>query len=713
MKKRFVALFTAAAMLVTTACGDDAAPEASPTPEATPTEAAVDDGGEEIDDEADAQRGNHSISMRVNGEDGQLVINRATRKGESMGEPDTWTIFVYLCGTDLESNEGYGAATGDVAQMLGAEGNDDVRFVIQTGGTAEWQNEYFSDDACERWVVQNNDMEMVDSVPLTNMGDPDTLADFLTWGVSEYPADKMGVIFWDHGGGSITGACFDELNDGDSLSLPEMNQAFSQVYENMTDQFEFIGYDCCLMGTAETANILATYARYFYGSQETEPGSGWDYTAIGSFLAEDPSVDGADLGKVITDSFYAECAQEDQESGCTFTIVNLEKFDKFAEEFHAYAMELYGAAQENLAGIVRGVSEADNFGGNNQAEGYTNMVDLGGIVENCSDYADGSALMKALNDCIVYNKNGVDHSGASGLSVYYPLQLQGSNEIGLFNNVCFSPYYMSLVDMVAKGYTDNGYTNEVFFTDDGDWCSEDCECEDFDESYFDDYTEGGGDSELISFAKEPGLDENGVFSFTLDEDGLDYTASVSAFIYYDLGDDQLVELGETADVTADWETGVVQDNFDGYWLALPNEQLLATYVVDYEEDYVIYTSPILLNGERTNLRIRVYNDYTTVIEGAWDGIENGAASREIRKLKAGDSIAVIYSIMNTSDDDGDQEVVMDEYIWADGDNVVYTTLPAGDFYYGFAIDDVYGDFFITDFVVFAIDENGDISFYEE
>ena len=148
--------------------------------------------------------------MRVNGEDGQLVINRATKKGDPMGDPDTWTIFVYLCGTDLESNDGYGAATGDVAQMLGADGNDDVRFVIQTGGTAEWQNEYFSADACERWVVQNQDMEMVDSVPLSNMGDPDTLADFLSWGVSEYPADKMGVVFWDHGGGSISGACFDE-----------------------------------------------------------------------------------------------------------------------------------------------------------------------------------------------------------------------------------------------------------------------------------------------------------------------------------------------------------------------------------------------------------------------------------------------------------------------------------------------------------------------
>jgi hypothetical protein len=97
-----------------------------------------------------------------------------------------------------------------------------------------------------------------------------------------------------------------------------------------------------------------------------------------------------------------------------------------------------------------------------------------------------------------------------------------------------------------------------------------------------------------------------------------------------------------------------------------------------------------------------------VIEGAWDGIdENGVAAREIRSLKAGDKISVIYTLTD------DSEVEMDEYVWADGDTAIYTTLPAGDYYYGFGIDDVYGDYFITDFVVFGIDENGDISFYEE
>ena len=722
MKKKIIAAFAAAAVLLTaTGCGGSepaqttaAAQETAPaetTTVADTTEGTTVNDAPDADDNASPEKNVSGFAMKVNGSDGKMSITRAPKKSSPMGAADTWTIFIYLCGTDLESQDGYGMATMDIIQMLDAEGSDNVRFVIQTGGTSVWQNETFGTSACERYLLQNQDIELVDSAPLANLGDPSTLADFLNWGVENYASEKMGVVFWDHGGGSITGACLDELFDRDSLSLAEINDALSKVYPNMTDKFEFIGFDCCLMGTAETANVLATYARYFYGSQETEPGTGWDYTAIGNFLAKDPSASGAELGKTLTDSFYNECAQAGQENECTFTIIDLEKFDDFTIAFNDYAMQLYNYAQSDLAGIVRGVNNADNFGGNNRSEGYTNMVDIGGIVSNCSDYADGSKVLSALKNCIVYNKNGSNHKKASGLSVYYPLQLQGSNELGIFSGICISPYYLSLVDMVAKGYSDNGYTNEVFFTEDGDWYSEDCECDVYDDSYFDYAGEGGGEeSQLITFEIKPTVTDDGIYGFQLDESGLDYTSTVEAFIYMEYDDDYILTLGETYDVLADWDSGVFTDNFDGYWLALPNGQLLATYIVGCDEESCVYTSPINLNGERTNLRI-VQNSDGVYIEGAWDGIgENGMASREIKHLKAGDKIAPIYYIISDSDDE--QEFTADAYTWAEGDNIVYSYLPAADYYYGFGIDDIYGDYYISDFVVFSIDDNGNITFIE-
>ena len=37
----------------------------------------------------------------------------------------------------------------------------------------------------------------------------------------------MGLILWNHGGGSITGVCFDEKYDQDSITLMEMDSALS------------------------------------------------------------------------------------------------------------------------------------------------------------------------------------------------------------------------------------------------------------------------------------------------------------------------------------------------------------------------------------------------------------------------------------------------------------------------------------------------------
>ena len=297
-----------------------------------------------------------------------------------MGEDGTWTVFVYLCGTDLESDGGF--ATSDVQEMLYASTGSNVRFIVQTGGTYYWQNELMPNNNISRYEISDGEITLIDEQPADSMGKSSTLADFLEWGVENCSAAKMGLILWNHGGGSISGVCFDELYDSDSLSLSDLNSAIEQTAAAMTDKFEFIGFDACLMGTVETANVLATYARYMYASEETEPGYGWDYTAIGSYLGENPYADGAQLGKVVCDRFYSGCEEIGQESGATLSVTDLSKIDDVIISFNDFAKSLYDASEDNsvLSDVIRNITYADNFGGNNKSEGYTNMVDLAGIV---------------------------------------------------------------------------------------------------------------------------------------------------------------------------------------------------------------------------------------------------------------------------------------------------------------------------------------------
>ena len=711
MKKILTLLIAGAMLMGLSGCGSSSSSDDGSSSKTDSTASSSQADSSAADSSSESGSGSDKkitkqVSMSVKGTDGKMTISRPENKSTPMGDKGKWTIFVYLCGTDLESS-GQGSATGDIQQMMEAESSDNVRFVVQTGGTKKWINEVFSANEAERWIVQNQDMQKVGSVPLKNMGSSENLADFLKWGVKEYASEKMGVIFWDHGGGCIQGACVDELNGGDTLDLMEINSAFADVYEGMTDKFEFIGFDCCLMGTAEVANILASYARYFYGSQETEPGTGWDYTTFTNALVKNPTANGAELGKVIADSFYNECASVQQEKECTLTIVDLSKMDDFVIAFNDFSKKLFESAGNDLKAVVKGVTSADNFGGNNKSEGYTNMVDVGGIISQCSKTVDGSAALEALKNCIVYNKNGANHSKASGLSVFYPLKVNEPKDLQTFSKVTVSPYYLSIVDMVAKGFSQNGYSNAALFDSDGNW---DNETETEGDDYFNYASEEGGESKLITFAEKAKLSADGTFGFKLDESGKAYTADVSAVILMDLDDDNMVELGQTIDINADWEdTGVVTDQFDGSWLGLPDGQLLAMYVVSSGEEGVVYTSPIFLNGKRTNLRI-VRTNESIVVEGAWDGIdEHGMAAREITKIKEGDKIVPAY-FASATDSDKTSELKGKEYTWAKDSAITFNTMPAGDYYYGFCIEDIFGDTLTTDVQVFRIAADGKIQF---
>lgn len=682
------------------------------------------------------------LNIQVDESSGSMNIERPKIKSIPMGDKDTWTIFVYLCGSDLESRIffGGGLASDDLEEMCRASASDSIRFVIETGGCSYWHDDNIDSDYLCRYVVEDGKLKNAGEVRQASMGKTSALTDFLKWGIRNYPAEKMGVVFWDHGGGSLSGVCFDELEDNDSLGLREIDAAFLSLADSgeLTDKFEFIGFDACLMGTVEAANILASYSDYMFGSEESEPGSGWDYKAIGDYLAKHPDADGASLGKVVCDSFKKQCDESGDGQIATLSVIDLSQMDPLLKSFNSFSRQVYQKSEDKevLSSMVRKINSVDNFGGNNKAEGYTNMVDLGGIILSCKKWSDkAEAAGNALNKAVVYKVSGADHKKASGLSTYYPLMIEGSEELSIFEGVCISPYYMSFVGRQGYGSANGGNTEDY---DDGDlyeggvweWLNsflfdEETGEYEFDDEYedeggfwdfLDDY-EGDAQSELISFEYEPGMSSAGEYYFVLDDEGSRNTCDVIALVYNELDDGTYIELGETYDVNIDWDSGYVSDNFDGYWLSLPDGQNLATYIVDVTDDYIIYTSPILLNGEDTHLRMRQYLDDGRVkVEGAWEGIdEYGASDKDIIKLRKGDKITPLYYCIDEDGEDLDEYEGESYTIKSDKGTlkVEYDYLYAGDYSYAFCITDIYGDDYVTDLISFNLSENGEISFYED
>jgi hypothetical protein len=74
-------------------------------------------------------------------------------------------------------------------------------------------------------------------------------------------------------------------------------------------------------------------------------------------------------------------------------------------DFYHFSQEMFasGEDQGTLAAMTRGIKGADKFGTNNMLEGYTNMVDLGGLVKACAEVTPSSAdVLSDLDEAVVY-----------------------------------------------------------------------------------------------------------------------------------------------------------------------------------------------------------------------------------------------------------------------------------------------------------------------
>lgn len=116
--------------------------------------------------------------------------------------------------------------------------------------------------------------------------------------------------------------------------------------------------------------------------------------------------------------------------------------------------------------IARAITGADNFGGNNRSEGYTNMVDLKGLLNAVQSFApSASETLGKLENAVICKVNGAQHSSAGGLSLYYPLAVQGSTELSILSDICTSSWYLAFVDKVAYGTSGGNFSYSMILYD--------------------------------------------------------------------------------------------------------------------------------------------------------------------------------------------------------------------------------------------------------
>ncbi len=367
--------------------------------------------------------GNGSLSTGWTGSDtSQGVLNTEVAAGSrekyttiAGNGRDTVTIMVYMCGTDLESKNGM--ATGDLSEMANATIGDNVNLLVYTGGCANWRNNIVSNKANQIYQVVSGGLRCLNSNAGTaSMTNPATLSSYIRWCADQYPADRYELILWDHGGGSVSGYGYDELNKSSgAMSLAKINEAL----ENGGVKFDMIGFDACLMATMENALMLGNHADYLVASEETEPGVGWYYTDWLTDLSANTSMPTVELGKEIADSFVATCNRKCAGQKTTLSVVDLaelaatapDTLSKFAVSIRNYMKEKEYTTVSNARNQTREFAQSSRI----------DQVDLVNFAENLGN-AEGTSLAKVVRSAVKYNRTSSNMTNAYGLAIYFPMR---------------------------------------------------------------------------------------------------------------------------------------------------------------------------------------------------------------------------------------------------------------------------------------------------
>ncbi len=326
---------------------------------------------------------------------------------------DTVTIMVYMCGTDLESNGGM--ATSDMQEMAAASLSDNINLIVFTGGCKRWRNNILSNQVNQIYQIKDGGLVCLNqNAGNESMTNPDTLANYIRWCSSNFPADRNELIFWDHGGGSISGYGYDEKHpNSGSMTLSGINQALSEA----NVEFDFIGFDACLMATLENALMLSKYADYMIASEETEPGVGWYYTNWLTALSQNTSMPTLEIGKQISDDFVSVCAQKCPGQQTTLSAVDLAELettvpDALSDFSEATSKMIQG---NNYKAVSNARSQTREFAQSSNID----QVDLINLADNI-DTSESKKLSKTLTSAVKYNLTSSNMTHAYGLSIYFP-----------------------------------------------------------------------------------------------------------------------------------------------------------------------------------------------------------------------------------------------------------------------------------------------------
>jgi hypothetical protein len=292
---------------------------------------------------------------------------------------------------------------------------------------------------------------------------PQTLAWFVQYGLTKYPAKRSIMTFSDHGGGPLAlfGQFEDDTPSDDPRAQPPflipswkaamrsgLESAYAKGWRGHAGRprLDAVVWDTCLNATLEVARATSPFAKYMLASEEITMGSlyegSWDldYRRAISPQGRDGTTYVVEFLKSLTlstVSVYGAGAAEQRSDDYTQSIYDLDKIAVVDQALAQFVRTIkdtnqYSALIEARSSGVLEFGRLSNVLGQTWYE-YRRLfpyVDLGDLLARIPQTASPrvlaarNALYAANESARIWLENGRENAAARGLSIYYPLGRQ-------------------------------------------------------------------------------------------------------------------------------------------------------------------------------------------------------------------------------------------------------------------------------------------------
>ena len=325
-----------------------------------------------------------------------------------------WTVLVYMAADNSLAQH----ADLDLAEMEEIGSTNDVTVVVQVDKPTI---------GAQRLLVRQGSADVLQDMGVIDMCDWQTLAHFLEWGISNYPANRYFVILWDHGTGWVLSpkpSFGSDWSSGNELGISngDLRKAIKTANNFTGERINLFAFDACLMQQIEVAYEIKDYASILLAPQNICPLNGFRYDKILEVLTANPKTSATRLARRVVEINVDNYIDIQPVAYSAVNLVNLYTLKERMDNVLKILM-IYSPSQ-NIIDLRENVQTIPVLG--NIPDPDDEYIDLGDFINGLYTIFSDSVTEKLLN---TYNNTiiasdywGEDFSRTTGLTIWFPAQ---------------------------------------------------------------------------------------------------------------------------------------------------------------------------------------------------------------------------------------------------------------------------------------------------